>query len=357
MCVQVRNSSLVEFVEEDYWVFAGGVTERDFSGEPPRSHWGLDRLDQKLLPLNDRFKQPCNLTGEGVDVYVLDSGIRYTHEQFDGRAAYPGCDPFGEILGGPIRGRDCNGHGSLVAGIVGGKTVGVAPGATLYSVRVLDCDLSGTMTTIVAGIECIINHHNGTGRPSVINASIFGNKSRTMNRAVRKALKSGMHFVTIAGNSEESYQPNSACSLSPAMVKYALTVGATDIDDNVYSKSNIGACVDVFAPGEEITSASVARDYQLRSSSGTSFAAPYVAGAVALVLQKCPNIGIRKVHRIFRSKFTLSNNVNFTTFLNNAVDPASGNRNEELVAETRNRFLYLGGMCTPDGKLKLRCSP
>lgn len=338
-------------------VFGGDVTERDFSGEPPRSHWGLDRLDQKLLPLNDRFKQPCNLTGKGVDVYVLDSGIRYTHEQFDGRAVYPGCDPFGSILGGHIRGQDCNGHGTLVAGIVGGNTVGVAPDATLYSVRVLGCDRMGTMATIVAGIECIINHHNGTGHPAVINASVFGNKSRTMNRAVRKALDSGIHVVTIAGNSQESYQPDPVCSLSPAMVKYALTVGATDIDDHVYLKSNIGGCVDVFAPGEEITSASAVRDYQLRSSSGTSLAAPYVAGAVALVLQKCPNIGTRKVHRVFRNKFTISNNVNFTTFLNIPADPASRNRNEQLAADTRNEFLYLGGMCTPDGRFKLSCSP
>ena len=340
-------------------VFGGGVTERDFSREPPNSRWGLDRLDQELLPLDKRFKQPCNLTGEGVDVYIMDTGIRYSHEEFDGRAHYAGCDPYGELEDDGTEGWDCNGHGTQVAGIVGGKTVGVAPDVNLYSVRVLSCRLMGTMASIVAGIECIINHHNGTGRPAVINASVFGKKSRTMKKAVKKALGMGLHFVTIAGNGG-SYRPNSACSISPANVVGALTVGATAIDDHVYFQSNIGRCMDLFAPGERITSAGHRRDYETKSSSGTSFAAPYVAGAVALLLQRCPNMTKKAMHRVVTRELTTLNNVNFTTFLNppeTPVDPAVNTTsvgNQHLVAKTRNKLLHLGGMCATKGRSRLK---
>ena len=367
--VQVRKSSLVEYVEEDFIVFGGGITERNFSREPPRSHWGLDRLDQKLLPLDNFFKQPCELTGKGVDVYVMDSGIRYTHEQFDGRVKYPGCDPYDDIEDGENKGRDCNGHGTQVAGIVGGKTVGVAPDVNLYSVRVLGCQLMGTMTSIVAGIECIITHHNRTGRPAVINASVFGLKSRTVKSAVKKALEMGIHFVTIAGNGK-NYQPNSACSISPANVKQALTVGATTISDHVFRQSNIGPCVDLFAPGEAITSPGHLRDYQMESSSGTSFAAPFVTGAVALILQRCPNMTTKAMHRIISRELTTLNKVNFTTFLNppessvdTAVNATSGNGTQDLIANTQTKLLYLGGMCKSKNQTRFKfrirrhCSP
>lgn len=370
--VQVRKSSLVEYVEEDFIVFGGGITERNFSQEAPRSHWGLDRLDQELLPLDDYFKQPCELTGKGVDVYVMDSGIRYTHEQFEGRAKYPGCDPYDDIENREKeknRGRDCNGHGTQVAGIVGGKTVGVAPDVNLYSVRVLGCELMGMMTSIVAGIECIVIHHNRTGRPAVINISVFGMKSQTVQSAVKKALEMGIHFVTIAGNGR-SYQPKSACSVSPANVKHVLTVGATTISDHVFRQSYIGPCVDLFAPGEAITSPSYLRDYHMESPSGTSFAAPFVAGAVALILQRCPNMTNKAMHRILRRELTTSNKVNFTTFLNppetsvdTAVNATSGNRTQNLVDNTQNKLLYLGDMCKSKGrprfKLRIRrhCSP
>ena len=155
---QVLESEAVEFVEEDQYVTAGSIRTVD------DTTWGLDRIDQESHPFDHRFEAPCGLTGEGVDVYVLDTGIRYDHNEFDGRVRYPDCDAIDSINGENRKGGDCTGHGTHIAGIVGGKRSGVAPGVRMYSVRVLDCNARGTWNTVLQGLECVVNRTQNSNR-------------------------------------------------------------------------------------------------------------------------------------------------------------------------------------------------
>ena len=277
--------------------------------------WGVDRLDQDTPIINHRYTPPCNLTGAGVDVYVLDSGIKYSHSTFGGRALYPGCDPIDQIENTNRSGADCVGHGTHVAGIVGGDIVGVAPGATIFSVRVLSCDNTGTFNNIVRGAECVLSKVRERGRPSIVNLSLHGSrKSLAMKRAMDNLMRNGITVVTIAGNNP--HKPKDACRVSPGSIRGLITVSASTLADAAYYQSNAGVCVDLYAPGVSIKSASISCDNCLTNKTGSSMAAPHVVGALALLFEQCPNLSPWRARHILLSQMVQSNKLDFTSLPN-----------------------------------------
>ena len=257
-----KNTSLVLWVEKDQTVTAQSQVD-------PSPSWGLDRIDQRALPLNNAYSYTT--TGAGVDAYVMDSGILATHSQFAGRLRM-GLDVFGGDSS------DCNGHGTNVAGILGGSTYGVAPQATLVSVRVLDCKGSGNVSSVITAIDWVIADH--TTRPAVLNLSFGTTQSASLESAVDRAFADGIVVVVAAGNANTD-----ACASSPSGNRAsALTVGATNAADSRASFSNFGKCVDLFAPGTNIRSAGITSNAATSLMSGTSMAAPHIAGLVARYL-------------------------------------------------------------------------
>ncbi|GAA3859245.1 hypothetical protein GCM10022243_26340 [Saccharothrix violaceirubra] len=253
----------VEYVEQDQ-VLRATATQTS----PPS--WGLDRIDQRTLPLNYQYQSTA--TGAGVNVYVIDTGIRTTHSAFGGRARN-GYD----FVSNDAIAQDGNGHGTHVAATIAGSQYGVAKGATVYGVRVLDDNGSGTTAGVVAGVDWVTKNHI---KPAVANMSLGGGASVAIDNAVRRSIAAGVTYVVAAGNSNVD-----ASTTSPARVTEAITVGATDRSDARASYSNYGSYVDIFAPGSSITSAWKTSDTAAASLSGTSMASPHVAGAVARYLQ------------------------------------------------------------------------
>lgn len=266
----------VELVEQDMTVSLAeeAVIEATQSNAP----WGLDRIDQRNLPRNGTFVY--NRTGTGVRVYIIDTGIRTSHSQFGGRAK-DGLD----AVDGSLPAADCNGHGTHVAGTVGGSTYGVAKGVALYAVRVLDCNGSGTNSGVIAGINYVTNQKLATPSiPMVANMSLGGGASSTLDAAIQTSINRGVTYAIAAGNSNAN-----ACNYSPARVSAAITVGATTSTDYRASYSNWGTCLDIFAPGSSIQSAWYTSNTATATLNGTSMATPHVAGVAALYLQSNPS--------------------------------------------------------------------
>jgi subtilisin family serine protease len=234
--------------------------------------WGLDRIDQRNRPLNGTYTY--STTAGNVTAYVIDTGIRYTHNDFGGRASF-GYDAVGS------GGVDCNGHGTHVAGTIGGATYGVAKAVRLVGVRVLDCSGSGTTAGVIAGVNWVTQH---AVKPAVANMSLGGGASTSLDNAVTASINSGVTYALAAGNSSAN-----ACNSSPARVPAAITVGATTSSDARASYSNYGTCLDLFAPGSSITSDWYSSNTATNTISGTSMASPHTAGAAALVLATHPS--------------------------------------------------------------------
>jgi subtilisin family serine protease len=259
----LRRNPNVAYVEQDQRVHLVQTTQ-------PNATWGLDRVDQRDLPLSGTYTY--NSTGSGVTAYIIDTGIETSHWEFGGRA-WVGAD----YVGG--NGQDCNGHGTHVAGTVGGANYGVAKSVGLVSVRVFGCSGGSQWSTIIAAVDWVRYYHS---KPAVANMSLSGGASQAVDDAVRNLIAAGVTVAIAAGN-DYSYD---ACYKSPARVGEALTVGSTDSNDWKSDFSNIGYCLDLFAPGRNITSAWLYGG--TNTISGTSMATPHVAGAAALYLQNNP---------------------------------------------------------------------
>ncbi len=268
----LRAHPAVAYVEPDRVVRASAIQ----TGAP----WGLDRIDQRALPVNRTYSY--GLTGKGVTAYVIDTGILLGHADFAGRAVkgFDAVTPGGSAV-------DCNGHGTHVAGSLGGTRYGVAKAVRLVAVRVLGCEGDGATSGVIAGIDWVTGHHV-TGQPAVANMSLGGSASQALDDAVRRSIADGISYSVAAGNGNILGSGVDACGESPGRVTEALTVGATDMSDARASFSNFGTCVDLYAPGVDIASAWHTSPTATNTISGTSMASPHVAGVAALVLQRSP---------------------------------------------------------------------
>lgn len=280
----------VESIEID-----GSVTTQEVYAN---AVWGLDRSDQRDLPLNTSFNDLGN-NAYSIPVYVVDTGIYAEHLEFAGRVA-AGASAITDGNGS----KDCNGHGTHVAGTIAGSNFGLAKQATLVPVRVLDCSGSGSYSSVIAGLDWIAANHPA-GVPGVVNMSLGGPASSSLDSAVSNLISRGITVVVAAGNSGAD-----ACNYSPARVPGAITVGATAIDDSRASYSNFGSCIDLFAPGSSVTSAWISSTTSSAIASGTSMASPHVAGAIARFLYTNPTSTPYQASNSLTKSATLSKVIN-----------------------------------------------
>ena len=299
----------VAYIEED------GVVS--IKATQNNATWGLDRIDQRDRPLNGTYVY--DTTASNVYTYIIDTGVRPTHNDFGGRVI-SGYTAINDGNGS----NDCNGHGTHVAGTVAGNTWGVAKGARIVPSRVLGCNGSGTNSGVIAGMDWVASNHV---KPAVANMSLGGGASTTTDQAVTRMRNAGVTVVVAAGNDNAN-----ACNYSPARSSSAITVGSTASNDSRSSFSNFGNCVNIFAPGSSITSAWHTSNSATNSISGTSMAAPHVAGVAALYLADNPSASPSQVE---------------TAIYNNA----STNKLSSIGSGSPNRLLYSifgGGGGNPD---------
>ncbi len=312
----------VDYVEADGILHLDqDVTVQTVQANPT---WGLDRIDQHVLPYDKQYGYAYN--GTGVRVYVLDTGVRSTHTDFGGRA-YKVFDAIGDGQNG----NDCNGHGTHVAGTIAGTTYGVAKGAKIYAVRVLDCSGSGSYSQVIAGVDWVRTHHI---HPAVASMSLGGAAYASLDTAINNLIAHGVLVVVAAGNSNAN-----ACNYSPARVPNAMTVAATTSSDARASYSNYGSCVDIFAPGSNITSAWNTSDTATNTISGTSMATPHVTGVVANYLQTHTTASPAAIVTALKSYAT-----------NNLVtNPGTGSPNKLLFSLVNGEFYSIPVMVAPRG--------
>ncbi len=302
--------------------------------QPNPPSWGLDRVDQRDLPLNASYTYPN--TAANVRAYIIDTGIRTTHQDFGGRAI------FGVNTSGDGINTDCNGHGTHVAGTVGGAAFGVAKAAALTAVKVLNCGGGGSTATVMAGVDWVTGNH--VSGPAVANMSLgFPFAVPTLEQAVRNSIADGVVYAIASHNANID-----ACNYSPARTLEAITVNATEINDTRAAFSNFGPCTDIFAPGVNITSAWSTSDTAVNTISGTSMATPHVAGAAALILSANPALNPQQVANTLYANATpnkVPNPVgspNRLLFIPNPPPPPPPPANDRLVRGqflTANQFL------------------
>ncbi|CAG8558544.1 15826_t:CDS:2 [Funneliformis mosseae] len=261
----------IQVAEEDAEVKISSVVPRSVQRKPI---FNLDRIDQNRFPLDGKYEFPDS-AGKGVNVYVVDTGIRITHKEFEGRATFGKACCFG------CRKVDDHGHGTHVAGTVAGKNFGVSKKSNLIAVKVFDKSGSGSYSDVICGLSFVLDQHRKSkNKKTVVNMSLGGVRSDVLNKMVETLTKKGIHVVVAAGNNAAD-----ACKFSPASEKTAITVGATeDINDRLTVFSNFGTCVDIFAPGLNIKSAGFETNNSTQVLSGTSMSSPHVAGTVALII-------------------------------------------------------------------------
>lgn len=300
---QMLSNPNIEYIEQDQIMSVAPLAQTN--ANQPNAIWGLDRIDQQSLPLNSNYYY--DFDGSGVTAYVIDTGVRVSHNEFGNRASH-GYD----FIDNDADATDCNGHGTHVAGTIGGSAYGVAKNVNIVGVRVLGCNGSGSNSGVIAGINWVKNNASG---PSVANMSLGGGASQATDDAVNNAVAAGISFVAAAGNDNRN-----ACNYSPARAANAITVGSTTSSDSRSSFSNYGNCLDIYAPGSSIKSAWYNSNSATNTISGTSMAAPHVAGAVALFLDETPSLSPSQIDTKLSQRSTK----------NTVSDAKSGSPNELL---------------------------